>query len=325
MPLISFPVCPQDGTLNYLSVGAGAEGKVVRRVQGHKEPMNTIDFDPATGKFFTGDLGGRVVSWTPLDEQHATHEATVATGEVATKKVAGVATAGGEVAVVAWDDKLRLGDATTGELKHTLPLGAQPKGIAVSPKHPSVRIVVTSAAILSFKGPAQVAKIDAAWGPACVDISLDGTLAAIGGNDKKIHMFKLTPGGELTPDGETKELGAPLSVVGISPDGTQVAAGDALREVRLYSTGAGKDAIISSKWMNHTTRITGLKWAPNGAHIATVSTDRRLCIWDPKSESPKKVFDLAHPQPFAGCIWTDSNTLWTLGTDGVVVRRVLAL
>jgi len=102
-----------------------------------------------------------------------------------------------------------------------------------------------------------------------------------------------------------------------------VAAGDALREVRLY-TSAG-EALISGRWMAHTTRVTGLKWSPSGSKIASVSTDRRLCIWDPSSESVLKAFDLAHPQPFAGVLWASEEVLWTLGTDGVAARRVLTL
>jgi WD40 repeat protein len=312
-----------DGTLNYFSPAA-AEGGPVRRVFGHSAPVNSMDFDERTGRFFTGCQGGRVCIWNPKDDARTLYEGATTAGEVATKKVAGVAAAGGEVASVAWDDKLRIGDATTGVFRSTLPLPGQPRGLAVARGAPDVRVVVTAAAVLLFKGAAAAATKEAPYQPTCVDISVDGTLVAVGGNDKKVHFYRVE-GAALTADGETAEAGAAISVVGLSPDCTRVAIGDALREVRLYATDGAKATLMSGRWMNHTTRVTGLKWSPDGRWVATVSTDRRLCIWDPASDNVKQSFDLAHPLPFAGVVWTDATTLWTLGTDGVVARRVLVL
>ncbi len=293
----------------------------MRRVVGHNQPMQYLDIDTKTGNIYTGCMGGRVVVWRPNNEERTLFTPQVISGEVATKKIAGLAVAGGEVASIAWDDKLRIGDSTTGEFKSAIPLGAQPKGVAVSPAAPDVRIVVTGSAVIVFKGASQVSSTPAAWGPTCVDVSLDGSKVAVGGKDKKVHVYTLS-GTELKEAGETKEAGAEISVVAISPDGSQIAAGDALREVRLYAS-ATQEALVSSRWMNHTTRVTGLKWSPNGSVIASVSTDRRLCIWDPKSDTAKHSFDLAHPQPFAACAWASDTELWTLGTDGVATRRII--
>lgn len=232
---------------------------------------------------------------------------------------------GSTVAVISWDDKLRLGDAATGEIKAVLATPGQPKGVALSPGRPSQRAVATGSHVLIVHGSEVAKSLEAAWGPTCVDASADGSLIAVGGKDKKVHFFTVAADGTLAPDGETKECGGEITVVGFSPDGSMVAAGDALREVRLYSSGAGKEAIKTSKWMNHTTRVTGLKWSPDGRHIATVSIDRRLCVWDPTSDVAKLSIDLAHPQPFAAVAWADATTVWTLGQDGIATRRVLTL
>lgn len=309
-----------DGTLNIFDANTVSAGPV-RRLGGHQQPICCMDIDRTTGNIYTACMAGRTCLWKPTDEGRSIYEATVATGEVATKKATAVAVAGNEYAVAAWDDKLRIGDAITGVLTATVPLGGQPKGLVVSLMAADVRIVPTGSAVLVIKGSAIATTVPAAWGPTCVDISTDGRIVAVGGNDKKIHVYKLD-GTSLTETGETKEASGAVSAVAISPDGTMVAGGDALREVRLYNT-SNCETLVSGRWMNHTTRVTGLKWSPSGAVLASVSTDRRLCLWHPKEDSPKLSIDLANPQPFVGCVWANETDLWTLGSDGVAVLRKL--
>ena len=54
-----------------------------------------------------------------------------------------------------------------------------------------------------------------------------------------------------------------MSAVAFSPDGALLAGGDAIRDVRLYSTADGS-CLNSGKWQSHTTRITGIAWSPSG-------------------------------------------------------------
>jgi len=340
----------QDGTLNFWDPTKADATAPVSRLRGHAAPITSLALDVKTGGIVSADAGGRVVAWRPRDDGRTLYDSAVLEGDLPSKKAtgalnqmgacacarlhpapsnaplgAGVAVSGGELAVISWDDKLRIGDAVSGAIRATLPLPGQPKGVAVSEVRHSQRIVVTGAAVIVFHGATVAATVDAPWAPTCVDVTVDGSLVAVGGKDKKIHFFRVAADGALTADGETKECTGELSVVGFSPDGTLVAGGDAVREVRLYSTAAGKETLKSSRWMNHTTRVTGLKFSPDGRYIATVSTDRRLCIWDPAADAPKLSIDLANPVPFAGVVWADATTIWTLGVDGVATRRVLTL
>lgn len=310
-----------EGTLNYFHAADVAAGPS-KRVHGHQSPMQLLTVDRSSGKLYSGCNGGRVCLWTPANEQRTVFTAAVASGDVPTKRVSGVSVAGGVLAAVAWDDKLRIGDAATGVFSASVACGGQPKGVAVVPSAPELKIVVTGSSVLVVKGAAVAATVQAAWGPTCVDVSTNGSIVAVGGNDKKVHVFALDAGsGSLKESGESKEAPAAISVVAISPDGATVAAGDAGREVRLYPTSKPSEALVSSRWMNHTTRVTGLAWAPSGRVLASVSTDRRLCVWDPKQDTAVLSQDLAHPQPFAACAWAGENELWTLGTDGVATLR----
>lgn len=309
-----------DGTLNFISTASFA---VERTLSGHSAAVCALDIDRSSGTIVTGDMNGRVVVWTPRNEARTIFDARATSGEVAGKKIGAVAVGGGGMASGAWDDKLRMGDAVTGAFSAAVPLPGQPKGIAVASGSPDVRIVVTGSAIVVAKGAAIAATVEAPWAPTCVAISEDGSVVAVGGGDKKVRIFGLS-GTSLTPVATTPEAGAPVSVVAVSPDGSKIALGDSLREVRLYNAKDGS-ALVSGRWMNHTTRVTGIAFSPSGGLIASVSSDRRICIWDPASDLVKKTFDLAHPHPFAAVGWMSEDVLFTAGTDGVIVRRVLVL
>ena len=139
------------------------------------------------------------------------------------------------------------------------------------------------------------------------------------GGDKRVRIYSLA-GTQLTLRATSAEAGAAISALSVSPDGTKVAAGDALREVRLYAA-ADAAALVSGRWMAHTTRVTGCRWNPAGSLIATVSSDRRLCVWDPSSDAVKRAFDLAHPHPIAAVAWASDTEVWIAGTDGIVVKK----
>ena len=317
-----------DGTLNVFNaadVGAGP----VSRIEGHQAHANCLELDRASGNIYTGCAGGRLCVWRPLDEARTVYEAKVARGEVASKKAAAVCLSGGFVAIAAWDDKMRIGDAATGELQRTVALGAQPKGIAACALVPGVFVVATGAAVMAVRAAdgAVLATVPCPWAPTCVDAAEGAPVVAVGGADKRVHVFALgADGSSLAEQGEpSKDAPAAISVVAVARDGATVAAGDAQREVRLYSTGGAKEALKTGKWMNHTTRVTGLKWSPSGKHLASVSTDRRLCIWSPDQDAAVLSMDLAGPQPFTACAWADENSLWLLGIDGVAVLKRVAL
>ena len=267
--------------------------------------------------------------WSPADAARTLYNAAPASGDLPTKKIAGLVCALGVLAVVSWDDKLRFGDAASATLDAAIALGAQPKGAALVPSSggAAVAVVATSAAIVvAVRGVAAPAlTLPVSWGPTCVDVSADGALVAVGGADKRVHFFALSGGASAPALGELgvgKEAAAAISVVAIAPDGKRVAAGDAGREIRLYDS-ATRDTLISGRWVAHTTRVTGLRWSPTGSAIASVSTDRRLVIWDPDADGPRTVVDLAHAQPFAAVVWASETEVWTLGIDGVAVKRAV--
>ena len=250
-----------DGTLNVFNAADVAAGPIAR-IEGHQQPANCLELDRASGNIYTGCAGGRLCVWRPQDEARTLYEARVARGEVATKRAAAVCLSGAFVAIAAWDDKLRVGDAVTGELQRTVALGAQPKGVAACAAVPGVFVVATGQAVLAVRAAdgAVLATVPCPWAPTCVDAAESAPVVCVGGADKRVHVFALgADGSSLVEQGEpTKEAPAAISVVAVARDGASVAAGDTQREIRLYATSGAKEPLKTGKWMNHTTRVTGL-------------------------------------------------------------------
>ena len=213
-----------------------------------------------------------------------------------------------------------------GELTASVALGGQPRGCASSPALTGVYLVITSTSLLTVSAVGVLATVPCPWKPTCVAVSGDGKRVAVGGEDKFVHFFSLDPRAPASTPGylgpASKEAHAPPSCASFSPDGTLLAVGDAGREVRLYAT-ASRECTVSGRWMEHTTRVTGLRWSPGGGSIASVASDRRLVVWDPAGDTPRLKVDLAHAHPFAACTWASEKEIWMLGIDGVAVKKSL--
>ena len=78
---------------------------------------------------------------------------------------------------------------------------------------------------------------------------------------------------------------------------------------RCYAVNSVYTAARQGVWVHHTTRVSALAWAPSGRLLATVSTDRRICLWDPATRKlSKKIERALHlagaPQGEGGCVWS---------------------
>lgn len=314
-----------EGTLYYFNPANIASGPT-KIVPGHQAPATTLAIDPKTGALYTGCDSGKVFRWAPIDESRSRFTPTRVGGEGPSKKVSQVAVSGTTLCAVAWDDKLRIGDAVSGAFSTTVDLKAQPKGLALTPAYPELQFVITSSNILVIQDGEIASTTAAGYTPVSLAVSPDGAYVAVGGTDKKIYVYSFSDKKTLTQLHVLRESTAAVSALAFSPDSQILASADSGRgEVRLHDPKTG-ETTVSGRWMNHTTRVSGLAWSPNGQFVGSVSTDRRFCIWKVgKIEGAAFVQELAHPQPLCACAWASDSVFWTLGTDGVLVRRDLTL
>ncbi|KAJ4348784.1 DNA polymerase alpha accessory factor Mcl1 [Didymosphaeria variabile] len=98
------------------------------------------------------------------------------------------------------------------------------------------------------------------------------------------------------------------------PDGRAFATPTALREVQVMSTNDWeKQKTFKTE---HTSDITAVAWSPNGALLATTSSDLTLCLWDAKTQSILKKYDDIKATILAMAWHPTENILSYTNTEG---------
>ena len=316
-----------SGALNVIPEGAEGPSKVI---YGHKAPATALAYDASTDRIVSGDIEGRVIVWTATNDDKTQFEGAIVSGgegEGHKGKVSHVVAAGGKFATAGFDDTLRFGDAGDASFTAAAPLAGQARGVSVSPAAPDFVVVVTAAQVAVYSAGAEVAAVEAAYGPKCVHVSRaagSDLLVAVGGEDKLVHFYKMNAStGALTEDGVNKTpLNSAVNSVAISPDASKVAAADSTKEIKLIDATGERENIVSGRWTKHATKPVALDWNADGSVLASVAADRRMAFWTPaKTTTALQSRDLAHFQPFTGMVWAGNHqAVWSVGSDGTLIR-----
>jgi chromosome transmission fidelity protein 4 len=128
-----------------------------------------------------------------------------------------------------------------------------------------------------------------------VSFDTTGTQLAVSCTDGNVYMY--TVGGEQPEmvkkvEGMIKSIEADAessSKVLWHPDGRAFATPTALRQVQVMSTSDWERQRVFKT--GHSADITAAAWSPNGALLATTSSDLSLCLWDTKTQKQLKKFD----------------------------------
>lgn len=98
------------------------------------------------------------------------------------------------------------------------------------------------------------------------------------------------------------------------PDGRAFAAPTATRDIQVMSTGDWENQRTFSN--GHTGDITALAWSPNGAMLASAGKDRKILIWETKTQKVIASFDYANVMDLD---WHPTKNLLSFtNTDGEV-------
>ncbi|PSN68470.1 chromosome segregation protein-like protein [Corynespora cassiicola Philippines] len=128
-----------------------------------------------------------------------------------------------------------------------------------------------------------------------VSFDKTGSRLAVSCTDGNIYMYDLD--GEQPEmiqkiDGMIKSLDPEAessSKVLWHPDGTAFATPTALREIQVMSTNDWERQRVFRT--GHSADITAAAWSPNGALLATTSSDLNLCLWDTKTQKLLKKYE----------------------------------
>ncbi|TVY84134.1 Minichromosome loss protein [Lachnellula suecica] len=98
------------------------------------------------------------------------------------------------------------------------------------------------------------------------------------------------------------------------PDGRAFAAPTGTRDIQVMSKGDWENQRVFSN--GHTGDITALAWSPNGAMLASAGKDRKILIWETKTQKVIASYDYANVMDLA---WHPTKNLLSFtNTDGEV-------
>ena len=115
-----------------------------------------------------------------------------------------------------------------------------------------------------------------------------GSYIAASSTDGIVYVYSLSteePGLVRKIDGVIKSLESESQASSRAiwhPDGRVLAAATATRDIQVVSTGDGERQRVFSG--GHMGDVTALAWSPNGALLITAGADRKIILWDTKTQ-----------------------------------------
>ncbi|MET8974181.1 NACHT and WD repeat domain-containing protein [Streptomyces sp. NPDC004539] len=112
-----------------------------------------------------------------------------------------------------------------------------------------------------------------------VALSRDGHLLATAGGDSRLHLWNVSGTGAPRKTGTTLTAGAMLNSADFSPDGTLLASGDAVGEIRLWSTtDPTRATLYGAPVPGHIGSVSGLRFLPRGT-LLSAGGDGTVRLW----------------------------------------------
>jgi len=151
---------------------------------------------------------------------------------------------------------------------------------------------------------------DVSYTPHSFAFSTDESELVVGGDDKKLHVYKLTGdslGAEQVLDGHLDTI----TSIDFAPDGSRFASADKNRRIIVWEN---KTAKITD-WIYHTASIGGIKWAPNSRLLASGSLDSKVIVWNVDAPRERLQIDAAHHGGVNDVDWIDESTVVSVGQD----------
>ena len=291
-----------SGFINFWDEGnAGAPASIIK---GHAENITAMTV--CGDSFFAGCTSGRTSSCAIANGQSVVFEASHSS------QVITACSAGTTLVTAGMDDTVRITQFGDAKLGATVKLSSQPQGVCILG---DLIGVAGKSHITLIRGGKRVGETPAPYGATSISISAGGDVA-VGGSDKKVHIYTLS--GDTLAEKDALDGGDVVLTVGYSPDGATLAAAGVKRQVLTWDASKYGEP-IQLRWKYHTSKVTCLAWSPDSTHIATGSLDTNIYIWSMAKPGSKIKIGEAHP---SGCItaigWQDDNTVFSAGFDGAV-------
>jgi len=234
-----------------------------------------------------------------------------------------VAADGKHVWTVSLDgDKVRYNDAEKLLWDNPTALGGQPVALAAANKDPNLAVcALFQNKIVTLRSGKVVTPEAISYRPCCIAFSADDQFVAVGGEDKKVHIYKVDTKAATLKESAVYtggHLGRVLTVRW-SADSKFLVSADSSRMICIFDS-AGKQQ-NSTSWTFHNASVTEVAWPASGSsQLATCSQDQDVLVWtDLKTfEHQMQRIQLAHPLGVDHVAFVDDNTLITSGADRAI-------
>lgn len=302
-----------DGEISVLDPEAPATPK--RVITGHNKAITALAVDAANGLFFSGSYDGRVVRWEAESGENkrmgGTSQHTNEVSHLAVQASTKTLVSGG------YDNTVRFTSLADGEFVcgPSVATDAPVVGLGVHADSDLV-VAASKSTVYIIHGQKIAASMPLAFTATCLAMKADASEVAIGGTDKKIHIFRLA-GDKLEETGVCEEgIRGELTSVAYSPDGAHLASADVSRNIFVWDVAAHK--IVIQGWIFHTARVNALAWSPDSKHLVSGGVDSAVYVWSVDEPGKRVQIHGAHPGGVSCVAWLDNTTALTTGQDCAV-------
>ena len=305
-----------SGAINYLDTANPKQPSKV--VHGHQSTLQSLVVQPSANAFYTSGLTGEITRWTREGE-----------GKWLTGKghggliVSALTLSEGRLHSFGLDNNMRVSALDDGAVSaDAVAIGGQPVAAVTTSQGVSVCIVAQDKAVVLSPTAAE-ATLPLGFTPTAIALSHDARVVAIGGKDKKLYLYNLTPGTTqpLTPFHTLSVHEKPITSIAFSPSGAYVASVDREASIYVHSLPAPHALHNKSGWRFHNAGIQSVAWSPSGGELLTGGLDHAVIVWREvdKFDSALRVkVEQAHSQSVDGVRWWDERSFITYGSDKVI-------
>ena len=292
------------GFITYLDPSNPSQPK--KAIKGHNKPITALAISQDRNHIYTGSHDGNVTQWDV-----ATGSSERVQGKGHGNFISGAVTTGDKLFTIGYDDSLRTVDVQKLGYTDSVPLGAQPRAIAVSDG--TIAIVTVKEVVLMRDG-SRVASLPIDYDPSAVAYDATSGDLAVGTQDTNKLIVYGVSGGSITPKQELQHQGA-VTDAAYSPDGQFLVACDGHRKVVLYRL---PDYSVANpkEWAFHAAKVNSVAWSPDSSLVASGSLDTNVIVWSARDPSQHLILKRAHDQSQVTRVaWIDDKTLVSVGQD----------
>jgi len=265
-----------------------------------------VAFDQNSGSLLTASYDAKVTRWN-----EATGESAWLTGAGHTNSVQALAVQGDRLISGGMDDSIHF--SSLGSFSYS---GAKiatdgPVNSVAASQADDLVVATTIKSIYVVRGTAVASNTPVSYGPRAVALSPDNSTVAVGGDDRKLHVYTLA--GSALRESATHDFNGDVENVAFSPNGDLIGVADRERFIKVFKRDSFEQTYQSRV---HTARIHGIAFSPDSSRLATVSQDARLVI-HPLNGGAREEIN-THRMGANNLVWIDNATIATVGQDCAV-------